>query len=69
MRTNIVIEDELMERARQLSGLKTKKDIVEEALRLLINHYEQQQVRELRGQLKWEGDLDEMREGRSEPAG
>lgn len=69
MRTNIVIEDELMERARKLSGLKTKRDVVEEALRLLINHYEQQQVRELRGQLKWEGNLDEMREGRFEPAG
>ena len=69
MRTNIVIDDELMSRAQGLTGIRTKRQVVEEALRLLIQMYEQAQVRDLRGQLHWEGNLEEMREGRFEPAG
>ena len=68
MRTNIVIDDELIERARKLTGLATKRSIVEEALRLLIQQYEQREVRQLRGMLHWEGDLAQMREGRFESA-
>jgi Arc/MetJ family transcription regulator len=68
MRTNIVIDDELIERARKLTGLATKRSIVEEALRLLIQQYEQREVRQLRGLLHWEGDLEQMREGRFDPA-
>jgi Arc/MetJ family transcription regulator len=69
MRTNIVIDDELMRQAQMLTGIQTKRQVVEEALQLLVQMYEQAQVRNLRGQLAWEGDLDEMREGRFEPAG
>ena len=69
MRTNIVIDDELMAQARKLTGIETKKEVVEEALRLLIRIYQQAKVRELRGKLFWEGDLDRLREGRVEPAG
>jgi Arc/MetJ family transcription regulator len=69
MRTNIVIDDELMQRAQSLTGIQTKRQVVEEALRLLIQMYDQAQLRDLRGQLTWEGNLDEMREGRFEPAG
>ena len=61
MRTNIVIEDELMEKAISLSGGKTKKAVVEEALQLFVKLKEQLQIRDLRGQLYWEGDLDQMR--------
>ena len=61
MRTNIVIDDDLMNAALSVSGLKTKKDVVEEALRLLVRRGEQQKVRALRGKLKWEGNLAEMR--------
>ena len=61
MRTNIVINDKLMNRALLLSNGKTKKAIVEEALQLLIRIKEQLKIRDLRGQLKWEGDLDQMR--------
>jgi Arc/MetJ family transcription regulator len=61
MRTNIVIDDELMANALKASGLKTKKDAVEQGLKLLIKRDEQQAIRELRGQITWEGDLDEMR--------
>ncbi|MCA9943814.1 MAG: type II toxin-antitoxin system VapB family antitoxin [Ardenticatenaceae bacterium] len=68
MRTNIVLDDELVERALALTGLKTKRAVVEEALRTMIQLREQAQVRSLRGKLHWEGNLDEMREGRFEPA-
>lgn len=64
MRTNIVIDDELMTKAIQASGLKSKKDVVEQALKLLVQRNEQQAIRELRGALKWEGNLDEMRGGK-----
>lgn len=68
MRTNIVIDDQLMAQAQQLTGIETKRQVVDEALRLLVQLYEQAQVRDLRGQLTWEGDLDEMRNGRFELA-
>jgi Arc/MetJ family transcription regulator len=62
MRTNIVLDEELINRARELTGIKTKKGVLEEALRLLIKLREQEQIRSLRGKLHWEGDLDEMRQ-------
>jgi len=61
MRTNIVIDDDLMNKAKRLSGLKTKKETIEEALKLLIAQREQSEIRKLRGKLKWEGNLEEMR--------
>ncbi len=61
MRTNIVIDDSLMNQAIELSGYKTKKETVEEALRMLIKFKQQNAIRSLRGKLKWEGDLDAMR--------
>ena len=64
MRTNIVIDDELMIEAMKASGLTTKKDVVEQGLKLIVQRSNQQAVRELRGKLKWEGDLDEMRGGK-----
>lgn len=64
MRTNIVIDDKLMSEALKASGLSTKKEAVEEALKLLVRRSKQQQIRKLRGTLKWEGDLDGMRGGK-----
>lgn len=61
MRTNIVIDDELMEKALHVSGLKTKREVVEEGLRLLIQLNQQEHIRKFRGKLKWEGSLEEMR--------
>lgn len=61
MRTNIVIDDQLMSEALAVSGLTTKKEAVERGLQLLVQLNKQQAIRELRGKLKWEGDLDEMR--------
>ncbi len=61
MRTNIVIDDALMQEARKLSGMKTKRDTVELALRTLVKLKNQERIRDFRGKLKWEGDLDAMR--------
>ena len=64
MRTNIVLDDALIERARQLTGIKTKHDLIHEALRLLIRVNEQAEIRKLRGQLHWDGNLDALRTAR-----
>lgn len=61
MRTNIEIDDKLMDEARRASGLPTKRATVEEALKLLVQTKRQAGIRRLRGKLHWEGSLDEMR--------
>jgi len=61
MRTNIVIDDFLMTEALNLSDHKTKKDTVEEALRLFITIKNQSSIRDYKGKLHWEGDLEKMR--------
>jgi len=63
MRTNIDIEDALMDEAMRRSGLPTKRAAVEEGLRLLIQVKRQSGIRRLRGKVHWEGDLDAMRTG------
>ena len=61
MRTNIIIDDELMNEAMTLSRLKTKKAVVETGLKLLVKIKKQERIKSLRGKLRWDGDLDEMR--------
>ena len=61
MRTNIVIDDDYMNEAMALSKIKTKKAIVETGLKLLVQIKKQEQLRSLRGKLKWEGDPEAMR--------
>ncbi len=61
MRTNIDIDDELMSIALKLTGLKTKKETVELALKTLISLKQQERIKKFRGKLKWEGNLDDMR--------
>jgi len=64
VRTNIVLDETLIGEALALTGLKTKKAVIEEALRVLTRLKRQEQVRALRGRLHWEGDLDRLRAGR-----
>ena len=64
VRTNVVVDQQLIAEALELTGLKTKKAVIEEALRTLTRLKRQERVRALRGQLHWEGDLDEQRAGR-----
>ena len=61
MRTNIVIDDKLMRETLRLTGLKTKREAVEEALRTLVRLRKQEGIRQFRGKLHWEGDLQAMR--------
>jgi len=65
MRTNIDIDDELLAQAMGVTGLPTKRATVEEGLRVLVRLGKQAEAfAELKG-LGWEGDLDEMRQGRA----
>ena len=61
LRTNIVIDDRLMAEAMRLSGARTKRQAVEESLRLMVRLKKQERVRVARGQLRWSGDLEAMR--------
>jgi Arc/MetJ family transcription regulator len=61
MRTNIEIDDKLMKRAIKASGAATKRAVVEDALRLLVQSRAQQGIRKFFGKVQWEGDLEWMR--------
>jgi len=61
MRTNIVIDEELMKQVLKLTGLKTKRAAVEQGLKMLLKLKQQEQIRKYRGKLHWEGDLDTLR--------
>ena len=61
MRTNIVIDDRLMKDALKLTGIRTKREAVETALKLMVDLKKQEKIRQHRGKLKWDGNLDEMR--------
>ncbi len=61
MRTNIVIDDGLMSDALKFTGLQTKREAVEEGLKVLIKLKKQENIKSFRGKLHWEGDLDDMR--------
>jgi Arc/MetJ family transcription regulator len=65
MRTNIVIDDDLMKEAMALSKLKTKNAVVEAGLKLLVQIKKQERLKNLRGKLEWDSDLDAMRLDRS----
>ncbi len=64
LRTNIVIDDRLMKETLRATGLKTKREAVELGLRMLLRLAKQSEIRQLRGKLHWEGDLDAMRRDR-----
>ncbi len=64
MRTNIVIDDKLMQDALRATGLKTKREAVEHGLRTLLQLSRQAKIRRLRGKLDWRGDLNAMRTDR-----
>ena len=65
MRTNIEIDDTLMREARRLTGIKTKREMVDLALREVVARHRRLGILELRGRVQWEGDLEKSRRGRS----
>ncbi len=64
VRTNIVIDDALMRAALQVTGLKTKREAVEQGLKTLLRLARQEEIRKFRGRLDWQGDLEAMRQDR-----
>ena len=66
MRTNIEIDDQLIQQAMRCSGARTKKAVVETSLQLLVQTYAQTAIRQLRGKVRWEGDLNKSRLGRGQ---
>ena len=60
MQTNISIDENLINDVLRLTGLKTKKEAVEEGLKTLIRLAKQDEIRKLKGQIQWEGNLEEM---------
>jgi Arc/MetJ family transcription regulator len=61
MRINIPIDDDLMEAAMQATGAKSKKETVELGLQTLVRLDRQRNIRDFKGKLQWDGDLDAMR--------
>ena len=61
MRTNIIIDDELMTDVLKLTGIKSKREAVEQGLRTLLALKQQEKIKQFKGALKWEGDLEQMR--------
>ncbi|MCX7041271.1 MAG: type II toxin-antitoxin system VapB family antitoxin [Gammaproteobacteria bacterium] len=61
MRTNIVIDDKLMQDTLRATGLRTKREVVELGLRTLLRLRQQEQIKRFRGKLHWQGDLEAMR--------
>jgi len=66
MRTNIEMDDQLVKQAMRSTGAPTKKAVVEEGLKLLVQTHSQTSIRKLKGKVKWEGNLEDSRRSRVE---
>ena len=66
VRTNILLDSKLVEAGLKATGLKTRRELVDFALRELLRHKQQQKILSLKGKVTWEGDLEEMRTGRGQ---
>jgi len=63
IRTNIVVDSKLIDAGLKATGLKTRRELVDFALRELLRHKQQKKILSLKGRVSWEGDLEEMRSG------
>jgi Arc/MetJ family transcription regulator len=63
-RTNVVLNDELVSKCRKATGIKTQRELIDHALRELLRHERQKKILELKGKVRWEGDLAQWRQGR-----
>ena len=64
-RTNIVLDDKLVDKCMETTGIKTQRALIDHALRELLRHESQAKILELKGKVKWEGDLNKWRKGRN----
>ena len=63
-KTNVLLDEELVETAKELTGTRFTKDVVDLALRRLVRNARRRRILQLAGKVKWEGDLAMMRRGR-----
>ena len=63
-RTNVILDDDLVDKAKSMTGIKTIRELVHHALRELVRHKRQRDLLKLQGTIDWEEDLDELRRGR-----
>ncbi len=63
-RTNVVLDEKLVREAKERTGAKTTREVLDMALRELVRLDRQKGIRRLRGRVDWVGDLDEMRQSR-----
>lgn len=63
-RTNVVLDEVLVEECRKATGIPTQRSLIDHALRELLRHSRQKKVLELKGQIAWQGDLRAWRQGR-----
>ncbi|MBI4433021.1 MAG: type II toxin-antitoxin system VapB family antitoxin [Candidatus Omnitrophica bacterium] len=63
-RTNILLDESLVGKAKHLTGLKTMRAVVDYALKEVVRHHRQRGLLKLEGRVRWEGDLSRMRRGR-----
>lgn len=63
-RTVVDIENRVLEKAQKLTGMQKKVDIVNYALKRLVEQKEIEKILELKGKIRWEGNIEEMRRGR-----
>ena len=64
-RTNIVLDEKLVDKCMKATGIKTQRALIDHALRELLRHESQTKMLELKGKINWQGDLSEWRKGRS----
>jgi Arc/MetJ family transcription regulator len=64
-RTNVVLDDDLVEDCIKATGIKTRKAVIDHALRELLRRENQTKILDLKGNIDWEGNLDEWRQGRN----
>ncbi len=63
-RTNVVLEEDLIEAGLELTGLRSRRALIDYALRQLLRRESQRKILELKGKVRWEGDLSSMRQKR-----
>lgn len=63
-RTNVVLDDKLISECQKVTGIKTRRALIDLALRELLRRERQKKLLELKGKVTWEGDLDAWRQGR-----
>jgi len=63
-RTNVLLDDKIVEDCLKATGIKTRRALIDHALRELLRHESQTKILELKGKVHWEGNLNELRQGR-----